>query len=124
MIRRTRGKDIDLLRYFCGKYYEDEFDFPDLTHCVDIPISERDGRVIGGGIFRVIPEAIIILDKDSSMRDKVGALKELIGHGEKLTTSLNHEGMHVFVEEGSFEQILKKHFGFRDSVGKVLFKEV
>ena len=35
-----------------------------------------------------------------------------------------HEGMYGFVHEDDYERILIKHFGFREAVGKLLFKEV
>jgi hypothetical protein len=124
MIRKIRGRDLEYIRHLCQIHYGDEFPFPDLTHCHRIPVCDVEGQVIGGGIFRDIPEAIIIIDKNRSRRNKVQAVKELVEEGIKITREFDHEGYHVFVQDKEFEDILTKHFGFKETVGKVLFKGV
>ena len=122
MVRTFTGKDIEILRELQKKHYD--FDFPDLTHAKLIAIAESDGEIVGGGILREIPEVSLILDKDKSLRAKCVALGQLMDYGLKFARNIRHEGVYGFVHEDDYEQILIKHFGFREAVGKLLFKEV
>ena len=122
MVRAFTGKDIEILRELQKKHYD--FDFPDLTHAKSIAIVELDGEIVGGGILREIPEVSLILDRDKSLRAKCTALGQLVDYGLKITKNIRHEGMYGFVHEDDYERILIKHFGFREAVGKLLFKEV
>jgi len=85
-------------------------------------IDNDAGEVIGSIMLAPLVEVSMILSKDISPITKGKALKEIY---DFLLRELKGTDVHVIVKDhDSYVGILKKHLGFEEIDGEVLFKRV
>ena len=93
------------------------FPFPDLDSPLYIiqGTVEKDGKIIGAGMIKLTAEAVVILDKDSSDRDKSEALRELFLIGKAKAVKIGLSQIHAFLKtsQKSFARVLRKSFNFQ-----------
>lgn len=83
-------------------------------------VVERDSRIIGAGFLRPILEAVMILDKGASLREKSLALRRMIHQAMLDTKSVELNEVHAWVKEPNFKEELIKHYGFEKPRGESL----
>lgn len=96
-----------------------DFELPDGRAIVQAVIEEDD-KIIAYGVTRVLAENVMILDKNCSDRQKYEAIKLLHERAIFGCESLGIRHLHAFVEDPHFVEILKKHYGYSDCVGKAI----
>lgn len=84
-------------------------------------VVEENGHILGAGFVKLTSEAMLILDHDSSAHELSRALTEIVLVGEAQTVKHGIGEWHTFVEDSNFANILKKHYGFQDAKGHVLY---
>ena len=122
-VRLIRPSDIPRLKLL-AKYYD--FPFPDLTNPLYFAkgVAANGDRIIGAGFLKLTAEAILILDYDSSKREKIEAINDLFIAAQMISKKRGIQDWHVFVKDSpNFENVLIKHYGFtpcKDQSGNVL----
>jgi len=113
-VRRGRKEDWeDIVRISA----EQDFPFPDLSKLQSFRVVVKDGKVIAFGYVKLLAEAVFAPSKES--KKDIGASLRLIY--EKLledVQELNFRQIHVFSMPHEYGDILIKHFGFEDVVGR------
>lgn len=101
------------------KFYANQFSLPGLANTIGSGvISDNSSQVIAFGLVRLIPEAIIILDKDKPTRDKVEALKLLYEEAISACKIYGYKELYAKTEYNDFSRLLVRHFGFNYLNGK------
>ena len=99
------------------------FNLPNIKHCISMAVIEKDDEVIALGALQLIPEAILVLDKDRPKKEQVFALKELIETAVVMTKLKGFDEFYAFPDSNTYAGILKKHFGFQDGEN-ILIKRI
>jgi len=87
-------------------------------------IAEKDGKLLGSAYLHLTSEVSLIIDPSICNIMKARLIKEIV---PELLSAGKDQGLqdtHVFVTEDSpegYADFLKKHFGFIDASGKVLY---
>lgn len=121
-------KDFDeyKVREIHEKYYKDEFSMPEFftPHFMDrFQVENEEGRIITAGGFRVIPEMILITDKDAPVLDRRIALLEALDLMIKHAQLLGFNHLHAFVQDRKWNDRLRRT-GFHPPKGECLILEV
>lgn len=120
MVREFRESDLAEIRKIHSQYHEQGFTMPEISEAYANAVVEQDGKVLGLGILRDITESIMILDLSLAARVKSRVLSELV---KESVMKSHHNNVHSFVESASFENVLKKHYGYKTCKGSALCLE-
>src|SRR5258707_944915 len=73
--------DIDAIRVIHGKYYADQFSFPDFFHhfLCSFVVENDEKQIVAAGGVRLITESVLITDKSLSAMKRVRALRYVLG---------------------------------------------
>ena len=124
-LRRYRNSDLEAVSKLWEKYYKEEFSLPSLfPEIIEAVIEDDWGEIVGFGVVKVFAEAVMILDKDRTTRERVETLDLLMDFAVDGVRAANLKQLHVFVSDGNFGNILKKHYEFKEPELKVLVKEI
>jgi hypothetical protein len=97
------------------------FAVPRLNHIVDDKVvTSEKGDIIGYGILKLFPEAIMILDTDLPLRDRIAALHEFLERAMTIARENGSEQIHAFVQDEKFSHLLIERYGFRTVSAKPL----
>lgn len=97
------------------------FPVPRLSNIITDRVAENaSGEIIGYGLVKLFPEAIMILDTRKPLRQRVEALNELLQHAIGMTKEHGAEQLHVFVEDEKFSHLLIERYGFNTVNAKAL----
>lgn len=123
-VRRLDFDDITQLRDIHNKHYNDEFEFPDLiTFMSSIVVTDDNDKVITGGGVKLIPESIIITDKDWPIEERRKALLEMFRASVFCCGVNGYNQLHAFIQDEKWLRHLKR-FGFKETKGKSLYFNV
>ena len=118
MIREFKEKDLEQIEKIRSQFHS--FPLPDIAEAYANAVVEVNGRVLGFGVNRYITESIMILDLSLPMRAKSFVLSELIRESVRKS---KQDFIHSFVESPTFEEVLKKHYGYKPCKGVALCLE-
>ena len=105
------------------RHHANDFYIPSLRDSITYACATNDNKVIGFGVVKPYPEAILVLDYDASLRDKVQAWRGLLNKAIS-DTALRHDQLYVSVHDDAHANLLKKHYGFKEVPGKQLYLEL
>jgi hypothetical protein len=120
-IRPFQMSDIGTIHDFNRRFHSNLDPIEPAQAYADIVADDKDGILVAYGINRLLSEAIMVLDHDRPLRDKVEALKLLM---EEAKSKCCHNLLYTRTQDRQFEAILCKHFGFRRSEGVLLVSDV
>tara|TARA_Y100000310_G_scaffold26486_1_gene25279 strand:+ start:16624 stop:17001 length:378 start_codon:yes stop_codon:yes gene_type:complete len=123
-IRLATRKDLGSIRRLHTEFYDDEFPFPTLNKALEALVTVEDGEVTGFGVVRELAECVMILNQGRSPLARVRQVNSLLPYAYAVAQEAGHDGVHTFVKSEKFERVLKKHFGFTNSQGQVLYRSV
>lgn len=109
----SSDEDLEAIDDIYEKYYKNQFGLPNLNATVSHGIIEDDKGVIGFGMVKLFAEAIMILDKIRSTRDKSRAMKALMYKALADSKRVGLNQLHVTVDDEEFAKKLEKHYGFK-----------
>ena len=93
---------------------------PNLDHTIgDGVVLSRD-KVIAFGMVKCYPEAIIIIDQEISLRDRVESLKILHENAIRVCRDRRFKEMNALIHNDGYGKLLAKHFNFRELPGKLM----
>ena len=120
IVRTFKPSDLEQIEELHRKFQSEAFSMPDIAEAYATALVEVEGRILGFGLLRNISESIMLMDLSIPKRIRSVVLSELIK--ESIRNS-KHEFVHSFVQDDSFETVLKKHFGYVECKGKALALE-
>jgi hypothetical protein len=113
--------DLEKVSEIYERDYSQDFSLPNLDHTIGNGIiTSSSDRILGFGMVKCYPEAIIILDKTSSNRDKVNSLKLLYENAIRVCKDRNFNELRCHIIDDSYGQLLTKHFNFHNVDGKLM----
>ena len=121
MIRKSELSDVSRILQLCSNREYDADPFRDILSDRVIVNGER---LSGYGAVKRFTEAVLVLDKQGSTREKVESLKKLMNAAIFETKKVGVSELHVFTTDDSFANILKKHFNFVNIKGHALVREL
>lgn len=117
-------EDLKKIDDIYREYHQDQFYIPDLKHTVCHRVVKLEEDVIGFGMVKLFPEAILVLNKGRSHREQVMALKMLMNCAITQTWAAGHDYLHATVHNPEYSKLLSKHYGFKESDGKQISLEL
>lgn len=109
------------------KAHHQDFSVPNRDRMIaEVVAEDDDGNVVAYGQVKLFAEAIMLIDKDASPRNKVNALKELLLEAFRGTDQAGLQELYCFCKDPEFATLLAKHFGFEivDYPGELLLRKV
>lgn len=117
-----QGLDLYTAKDIHKKYYEKEFEFPQFgtdTFINKFQITNENDKVITAGGIRLIPEIILMTDKDAPVLDRRLALYTALDYMIYNAKQMNYDGLHAFVQDQKWSTRLKRT-GFHNTKGEAL----
>lgn len=102
--------------------FPNTFPIDNLSRALDTYVVEENGVIISLGQLNPTLELVLMQDKKRSKGERVRAIQGLMKEGLFLANKAGYPQLEAFVEE-DFARILKKHWGFKDIIGKGLVIE-
>lgn len=118
-----RPGDLEEIEQIRRTHHAD-FDPINLDHCLTHAFVEDNNKIIAYGIVNIFPEAILILDKSAAHRDQVQAWRMLMIKAINDTREKGHEFLRAVVHDDAYFNLLHKHYGFKESIGKHIYMEL
>jgi hypothetical protein len=118
-IRDFRVQDTEFV-----KKHSTDFEPPDRHHIITDAVVESAGNIVGYGQVKLIAEAIMVLDHTRSARTKSEAMRMLHDRAVFKASLAGFDQLHGIMLDPAYAELMKKHFGYRDSKGKWLVLEV
>lgn len=118
MIRKYKESDLKEVERIWRTHYNGEFklNLPGL----EAAIIEKEGIVTGFGFVNPIVEIIMLLDKSQGVMSNGKDFLQLMGTAKSVAKLWNFDQLHAFVQDSNFSDILKGHFGFKNTKGESL----
>lgn len=124
MIRPFKEEDIEKARAIHEKYFKEEFDFPNFLQnfiCAFVITDEDSDNLIAVGGVRTLAEAVLLTNKDYHVRDRRRAFFSILDANCYFAQKTNHDSLHAFVQDHTWEYYLRRKWGFQECKGKPLF---
>lgn len=119
------GDDLEQIDVIYWKYHSKNFYIPSLIHTVThATIKDNEGKLLAFGMVKLFPEAILILDKGASLRDRAQAWRMLLNKAINDSRAAGHEFLYATIHDENYSSLLSKHYGFKDAPGKQVFLEL
>lgn len=126
-IRSFRPSDVEVIDRIWRDHHSDDFSVPNRNTVITEAVIENEaGEVIAYGQVKMFAEAIMILDKNASQRDKVAALQKLLLEAFRGSTEFGLDKVNAFIKDPDFALVLERHFGFERATdpGELVYKEL
>jgi len=111
-IRKYIPSDAAAIDEIYNRCHKDTFNRPNLEHVLGAAIIEIDGKIVGFGCLEVILEAVMIMDTDRPMRDRITVLKELFNVAEFKALDEGFDKYYMFPSDSNYTNLMIKHFKF------------
>jgi hypothetical protein len=120
----TEEIDFEEVNAIYWKYHSNSLYLPDLSNSI-FHTSARDNQgTIAFGMVKLFPEAILVMNKDRSLRDRAIALKLMAREAIIQTKAKNYKYLHATIHDDAYLSLLSKHYGFKLSDGKQVSLEL
>lgn len=123
-LRKLLSTDIPIIDWIWRTFHRGKFGIPSLKNVIADRVVVEGNQILAYGMVKSYAEAVMILDLNLSVRDRVEALKLLMADAEKTAKLAGIEQLQVFVQNENFKNILMDHFGFKPCVGSPLYKSL
>ena len=120
LVRPFMRSDLDQIEKIHEQYHSQGFGMPDVADAYAHVVCELDGKILAYGQVRDITESIMLLDHSLEKRVKIECLRQLMREAIFSASKREHDQIHAFVQDPSFELVLKRQFGYKDCKGKAL----
>jgi len=123
-LRSFLPSDVEAIDRIWQKHHSNDFSVPDRRNALIDAVVEKDGEVIAYGQVKLFAEAMLILDKDASQRDKVQALKLLMLEAFRGADQAGLNQLYCFIKDPDYATLIERHFGFSIvDKGELLLRE-
>jgi hypothetical protein len=100
------------------------YDIPSPDNIIMHKAYVEEDELIAFGILKLYPEGILVLDKNKPLAQKVRAWRAFMDMAIIKCKEFKHPYLHVTVDDERYKQLLEKHYGFLEILGKHLILEV
>lgn len=120
IIRNMQESDLKVLTQI-HKQYQNEFNFLefDSPNFIGLLVAEENNQIISAGGVRLIPEVILVTDKNKPVKVRRSALLSMLQALGYLTKRAGHDGLHAYIQDKEWLRHLLK-YGFQETTGKSL----
>lgn len=123
-IRALTPYDVWKIKKIHEKHFAEEFDFPNFfENFLNAYIVESNDSIVAAGGVRPIAEAILITDKDKSVRERREALYQILAASLFTCGRLGYSQLHAFTQDKKWTEHLL-NIGFHHTKGEALVIEV
>lgn len=121
LVRPSTLSDIEKIKKLhSSNDYELDLDL--LNTLADRVVIEN-GKIVGYGTLKKLVEAVIVLDKEQSIRKKIEIINKLMIEMLQFCTMTGDKEIHTYAKD-DFSSILERHFHFTPVLEKALFLEI
>jgi hypothetical protein len=106
------------LEYFGNNEYPDFFN-RDIFPCPFVVTDDNDKLILAGGV-KLIAEAVVVSDQSQSKRVRFDALLQALGSTIFIAQGMQHQQIHVFVNNDEKYVRTLQRFGFKLIDAKLL----
>ena len=125
IIRGYSNRDFNQLSKIHHEQYADEFsidEFSTNNYLGHFSVLDDDQLISTGGV-RLIPEVVVVTDKNRPVKIRREALIKVLQASGYMVGNLGHTQLHAFVQDQVWlEQLLKR--GFRKTAGQSVVIDV
>jgi hypothetical protein len=124
-LRAFRDEDIPAIDRIWRIHHSSDFSVPDRQNkVVDAVVVNEDDKVIAYGQVKLFAETMLILDLDSTRREKIVAIELLMMEAFRGCDQAGIKQIYAFIKDPAFATLISRHFGF-DVVdkGELLLRE-
>lgn len=118
--RFDRPGDIEAIDRIWREHYHEQFGLPNPAHKIISGVVDSGEGIRGFGIVKLFAEGLFVIDHNMSLKDKIETIKLLLEAQQVGCYNSKIEQAHAFVGDANFAKILKKHFGYKDTMGQCL----
>jgi len=111
-IRPWRREDVDPIDRIWRAHHSSDFSVPDRRDSITDSVVVENERLIAYGQVKHFAEAMFIVDKDASRRERANALKLLMTQAFIGTRKAGLNQIYAFISDPDFALLIEKHFGF------------
>lgn len=97
-----------------------EFEMPDRKHIITEATMVNSDGIVGYGQVKLIPEAIMVIDKTMPTKIRVECLRQLHEQAIFGAVSSGYDQLHGFITDPAFAAIMQKHYGYDVCRGQAL----
>lgn len=124
IIRPYTPADLDDISRIYDEYYSHEYNLPNLERTLTNAVVADGNTVVGFGLVKLWAEAIMVLDKGNTTRNKPLAFDMLMQHALKASKHYKIDKLYAVVADPKFQAVMEKHFDFKPISDTVLVKEI
>lgn len=121
IIRQFTTDDFNGLDKTWQKFHKDDFGLPPYDHVLTALVSENRDGVVGYGFCVILPELIVVMNRDRPVKDRVDAIMGMAEKNKKFMAKMDYEVQYCLVHDQKFENLLTKRCGFSQAAGKLLY---
>lgn len=125
-IRPFRQTDVEAIDAIWREHHSNDFSVPGREAAVtDAVVEDSNGKVVAYGQVKLFAEAMLILDKNASQRDRVQAVKLLMLEAFRGADAAGLNEIYCFIKDPAFATLIGRHFGFEvvDDPGELLLRK-
>lgn len=100
------------------------YSLPNRKSIIIDAVVENERGLVGYGQVRLFAEAMMFLDKDAPLRDRIQALKLLMLEAFRGTELAGIQEIYAFIDDPYFSKLIQKHYHFfpADQPGELLIR--
>lgn len=110
--RTLQIKDLTEIDDIYQRYYASDFSLPNLVHTIGSGVISDNLGLVGFGMVKLLPEAIIILDKSRTKTTQGKALKILFKEAIQACRQSGYNSLQAHTLDNRYSNLLIKHFSF------------
>jgi len=126
-IEYIESSDAAQIYNIYNNYFSD-MEFPDFYnkfHCAFKVVKDGNDRIIAVGGVRPIAEAVVLTNREFSVRDRMDALLHIFAGVQYAAEKLDYNCLHAFAYDEEYVKHLIKRIGFKCNLqNKVLSLEL
>jgi N-acetylglutamate synthase-like GNAT family acetyltransferase len=111
IIRKYKPEDAAQVDEIFDRCHKGTFARPNLSHVVSAAVMEHDGKIVGFGALEAILEAVMIIDLDLGVNERVEILRQLLDAARFITRDKGFERFYMFPSDEIFADVLVNRFG-------------
>jgi len=104
--------DLKQIDDIYNKYYASDFTLPNLVHTIGSGVISDNSSVVGFGMVKLYPEALIVLDKSKPKTTQGRALKLLFREAIRVCRERQFDTLQAHSFAPDYSNLLHKHFHF------------
>lgn len=116
-------EDLTPINSIYERHYSEDFGIPSLAHTIGNGVVCSD-KLVAFGMVKLYPEAIIIIDKEASLKDRVIALEILHDEAVKVCKMAGYDELRANTTNFGWERLLNRHFDFLPYPGRMVWKKI